>query len=316
MAFVGTLCLSATLAFGLIMELGNHGSAALCGGRRYETSRVPHGASPYVTLRADGVTGPFLLDYGATRSSLSAGVFPGSTGSIRKASISLPGVEQGNFDLSRYDLLLQPEQGQVGVIATDLLSLISVQLTGSAAFLGDKPCNPDALRARGLVPVAQKGFFSSDLSEIDDGLPNVPVVFLRLGDVRAWAQIDTGYDDTVYTHSVDINEALFEDLVKGGAKLERLADINVWTCDGHESRTVYTTKGRTLVIENERAKRVAQTDKFHLILKPENSCGGIAAMTVPAAQLGASFLKLFGTVVFDPRSQTVWLEGDEGKQRE
>jgi hypothetical protein len=32
-------------------------------------------------------------------------------------------------------------------------------------------------------------------------------------------------------------------------------------------------------------------------------------MTEPAAQLGASFLNLFGAVIFDPRNTTVWLGG-------
>ena len=34
-------------------------------------------------------------------------------------------------------------------------------------------------------------------------------------------------------------------------------------------------------------------------------------MAEPAAQLGASFLRLFGTVVFDPKNATLWL-GDGG----
>jgi hypothetical protein len=35
--------------------------------------------------------------------------------------------------------------------------------------------------------------------------------------------------------------------------------------------------------------------------------GGIGTMTAPAAQLGASFLQLFGAIVFDPKSGIVWL---------
>jgi hypothetical protein len=38
-------------------------------------------------------------------------------------------------------------------------------------------------------------------------------------------------------------------------------------------------------------------------------------MAIPAAQLGASFLRIFGTVVFDPRSETVWLEGHAKEQK-
>ncbi len=56
---------------------------ALCGGRRYALEAAPNGASPYITLSADGVSGKLLLDYGATASSLSASAFPGSSGSVK-----------------------------------------------------------------------------------------------------------------------------------------------------------------------------------------------------------------------------------------
>ena len=144
------------------MDIEGKEQAALCGGRPYTRSSVSHGASPYVTLTADRVTGPFLLDYGATRSSLSATAFPGPDRSIRKTAISLPGIESADFHLARYDLLLQPDKGQLGVIGDDLLSRFTVQLTESTAYLGGESCRPEALVARGLTPVAQNGFFSSD----------------------------------------------------------------------------------------------------------------------------------------------------------
>ena len=216
MAIVRTLSLSlaaiAVPIFGFGMDIGETDQGALCGGRPYPRISIPNGASPYVELTADGMTGPFLLDYGATRSSLSAAAFPGPEGSIRTAVISLPGIEKAEFHLARYDLLLQPGKGQLGVIGDDLLSRLTVQLTESTAFLGADSCRPEALIARGLTPVAQNGFFSSNASKIRAGLPNVPVVFLRLGEVRVWAQIDTGYEDAVYPRSVDINQALFDRL--------------------------------------------------------------------------------------------------------
>jgi hypothetical protein len=295
--------------FGFSMHLKEPDRGAFCGGRPYARISVPDGASPYVELTADGVTGPFLLDYGATRSSLSAAAFSGPDGSMRTAAISLPGIEKADFHLARYYLLLQPRNGQLGVIGDDLLSQFTVHLTGNTAILSPETCRPEALLARGLTPVGQSGFFSSDPSTVGAGLPNVPVVFLRLGDVRVWAQIDTGYEDFVYSRSIDINQALFDRLMTSGAKLDRVNDIDIWTCDGREHRPVYRIKDRLLRIENEQGKRVAETENFHLIVKSPNSCGGIADMAEPAAQLGASFLALFGEVIFDPRNATVWLGG-------
>ncbi len=295
--------------FSFSMDIKETDRGALCGGRPYARISVPDGAAPYVELTADGVTGPFLLDYGATRSSLSAGVFSGADGSTRTAAISLPGIERADFHLARYYLLLQPGKGQLGVIGDDLLSQFTVQITDSTAFLSAETCQPEALVARGFIPVAQNGFFSSDPSKGGARLPNVPVVFLRLGDVRVWAQIDTGYEDFVYSRSIDINQALFDRLVSNGAKLDRVEDIDIWTCDGREHWPVYRVKDRPLSIENEVGRQIVETGEFHLIVKSANTCGGIADMPEPAAQLGASFLGLFGEVIFDPRNTTVWLGG-------
>ncbi len=305
--------LACALALAVFMETRDHAGEALCGGQRYDLSRDRNGVTPYIALTAEGVPGQFLLDYGATRSSLSADAFAGTAGSDKAAAISLPSFEKGAFRLARYDQPVQTSTRQLGVIGTDFLSLLTAQFSASAVYLGDHPCEAKTLRARGLVPVLQSGFFSSDLSTIKSGLANVPVVYLSLGGVRAWAQIDTGYADTVYPRSVDINEALYDRLAASGLKLERLRDLGVWTCEGHEIRRVYAVRDSALRIENEQARPIVQTDSFTLIVKPANSCGGIATMGEPAAQLGASFLKLFGTIVFDPKSATVWLDGNAGR---
>ncbi len=308
-ATVRTVSLSLAVIVVLIFCLGMDSgeNRALCGGQPYARISIPGGSSPYVDLTADGIKGPFLLDYGATRSSLSAAAFPGSDGSIRDAAISLPGIKSAHFHLARYELLVQPEKGQFGVIGDDLLSRFTVQLTQSTAYLGAEPCRPETLEASGLTPIAQNGFFSSDPTKITAGLPNVPVAFLRLGEVRAWAQIDTGYEDSLHGHSIDINQALFDRLLKSRVKLDRVRDVDVWTCDGRERRAVYRVENGPLVIEDEQAKPIVTTQDFHLIVKPANACGGIADFSEPAAQLGASFLRLFSAVIFDPKAETVWL---------
>src|SRR5271165_3249723 len=154
--------LACAFALAVFVETRDHDGAALCGGRRYELSRFPDGLSPYISLAAAGVQGEFLIDYGATRSSLSAGAFSGPAGSIRTASISLPSFERGDFELRRYGLPLQPGKRQLGVIGADFLSLLTAQFTGNAVYLSDQPCDTHALSAHGLVPVDETGFFSSD----------------------------------------------------------------------------------------------------------------------------------------------------------
>ena len=297
----------------LAMDFGDHDREALCGGSRFARIAVPNGASPYVEITANGKSGPFLIDYGGTRSSLSADAFPGPEEEVIKAAISLPGIEEALFHLARYDLLLQPEGGQLGVIGGDILSRLTVQLTSDAVVIGAEPCRAETLVARGLTPVAETGFFASDPAKIDPRRPDVPVVFVRLGEVRAFAQIDTGYEDLVHGRSVDINQALFERLIESGIKLDRVSDVDLWTCEGRERWPAYRVKDQILAIENEQGKPIVDADDFHLILKRANGCGGIAEMTEPAAQLGASFLSLFGAVVFDPKNATVWLNGAGGR---
>jgi hypothetical protein len=67
----------------------------------------------------------------------------------------------------------------MGVIGTDLLSLVTVQLTVEKSYFSLGPCNPDELREKGLTAIDQKGFFSSDLASIGNRRPNVPVVFFE-----------------------------------------------------------------------------------------------------------------------------------------
>jgi hypothetical protein len=187
-----------------------------CGGHRYNLVGVSDGGppyAPYVELNADSVSGRFLLDYGATKSSISARTFAASNGAI--ASLSIPRYTPRFFELKRYADRLQP--AQIGVIGVDLLSTLAVELNGNTAFLSEMQCKPEQLRARRLIPIAQKGFFSSRPST-GNKLQNVPVVFVRLGVMRTWAQIDTGYEDFVYAHSIDINQAFFEQLLKSNMK--------------------------------------------------------------------------------------------------
>jgi hypothetical protein len=128
-----------------------------------------------------------------------------------------------------------------------------------------------------------------------------------LGAARIWAQIDTGYDDMVYPHSVDINQALYDQLIQDGMRLRQVSEISVLTCEGRETRPVYSVVNQSLIVETDQAQPIVRTENFFLTLKRANGCGGIGAMSESAAQLGASFLRLFRAIVFDPKSKTVWL---------
>ena len=288
-------------------EAQGAGSAALCGGERYELGGGRGGEPPALTLTVDGVRGEFLIDYGATQSSLSASAFGGAYGPTRKATLPLGGLPEQTFDLRSYG----PQSTRAGILGADVLSRLTVEFSEGAAFVGAQSCEAQTLGAAGFTAIAETGFFSADPAKIDPSRADVPVVHLRLGDVRTWAQIDTGYADTRYPHSVDINQPLYDRLVASGVALERVGDVGVRTCkDAIEKRSVYAAKGMAILIENERGAPILRTENFSLIVKGANDCGGIGGMSEPAAQLGASFLDLFGTTIFDPKAGTVWVRGD------
>jgi hypothetical protein len=310
--------LVATAAGGIavVAALDRHRAAVppRCQGERFDLLTAPGGRSPYIRLAADGRTGAFLLDYGTTASSLSQDVFqPEMTGGgkIVIDQFSLPSFPSGRFNRAKYDIAPAPPGGQLGVIGTDFLSLLTADFRfrdgGGDVVLGTKPCNGDLLRARGMIAVRETGFFSSDPRRVQMGRGNVPVLFLRIGMVSAWAQIDTGYDDREYPPSIDINEALYRLLSAGGIGLQRVGDSRVITCEGGETREAYRAAAGNVTLTTDSGHEISALADVALIRKAANACGGIADLSEPAAQLGVSILARLGAVVFDPMSETVWV---------
>jgi hypothetical protein len=101
--------------FGFSMDIKEVAQRALCGGRPYARISVPNGASPYVEPTADGVSGPFLLDYGATRSSLSAAVFSGADERRRSRFLAL---KKRIFTSRDTTFCFNPERDNSGLSAT------------------------------------------------------------------------------------------------------------------------------------------------------------------------------------------------------
>ena len=275
-------------------------AAALCGGSLY-TLRYNNG-TPHIDIEIAGAPARAMLDYGATKSSLRPKT-QAELGSIVKAATSLPLNGESEFFVRHAD------PGTDAIIGTDLLALLTVALDGQTAALSTEPCAASELKASGFAPISQHGFFAPDRSRVAKDRPNVPVLFVELGGTQTWAQIDTGYADDLYPHSLDINQAFHDELVARGVPLTPEGSVTVKTCAGFETRPIYSS-AQPLVIADEASRPVAETGKYYLIVKPTNMCGGIATRTTPAAQLGGSFLNLFQSIVFDPQSETVWVKKD------
>jgi hypothetical protein len=275
-------------------------AAAICGGHSYPLSYS--GGTPHIDIEIGGAAAHAMLDYGATKSSLRAKT-PAERGSIVRAATSLPLGGESEF------LVRHADADTDAIIGTDLLGRFTVALDAQTAALSTEPCEPARLKAAGFAPIGQHGFFAPDRTRVAKDRPNVPVVFVELGGTRTWAQIDTGYADALYPHSLDINQAFHDELVAQGVPLTPEGSVTVKTCAGFETRPIYSSSQR-LVIADQNGEPVAATGRYYLIVKPTNMCGGIATRLTPAAQLGSSFLNLFQSIVFDPHGETVWVKKD------
>jgi hypothetical protein len=275
-------------------------AATLCSAKTYPLSHS--GGAPHIEIDIGGTPASAMLDYGATQSSLRAKA-PADLGMLVRAATSLPLPGESEF------LTRQTDPRTDAIIGTDLLAHLTVALDATTAAISSAPCAAARMRDAGFIPIDQRGFFSPGRAHVASDRPNVPVVFLRMGEAKTWAQIDTGYDDDLYPHSLDINQAYYEALIAHGASLKREGYVAVKTCAGFERRPVYSSH-QPLVITNESGAAITEARDYYLIVKPANICGGIAAQTTPAAQLGVSFLRLFQTIVFDPQAGQVWIKKD------
>jgi hypothetical protein len=265
-------------------------------------------ATPHIDVALNGRHSVSLIDYGATKGTLwtRAALRPGA---VTEVATALPGTPENEF------LLRQSNAGDAAIIGTDLLSHLTLMLDARAATILPKPCTASVLRTAGFAPIRQSGFFSSDPAHVESDRPNVPVLFVQIGRVRTWAQIDTGYDDRLYPYSIDINQALYRRLGESGVRLRPEGSVMVKTCEGLESRRVYSAANAPLIVETDDGKPIRHTVSYYLIVKSASGCGGIGAMSAPAAQLGASFLRMFQTIIFDPKAETVWIKQEASASR-
>jgi hypothetical protein len=79
----------------------------------------------------------------------------------------------------------------------------------------------------------------------------------------------------------------------------------VSACAGSEMGRFYRTPAASVATET--GTNVRTFGPADLVLKSATSCGGIATLEEPAAQIATSLLKLLGEVVFDPPNETVWV---------
>ncbi len=284
-------------------------------------------------------TGWFLVDFGSNLSHLDPDRSPKDADgkSIDPQALwffaPMPFPEFSWSDFSQFKLSVD----QVGIVGTNVLAqdvytldAIHHQLYQSSPA---QFCADSTLRAAGFVPLTTTGYFVGDpktqplfpLEHIKPStpnplqltVPNIPTLPIRIAGVPAVAQMDTGFSDRVYPFSVNINTALLNAINQSAPLLVRADEIPVTkltTCvpNAYTTMTAYRlVQGQTLdwIAQDGRvARSFDQAIYFLKEVSPEaEPCEGIGTWEIPAAQLGASFLKSFGLVIFNGTAQTLWV---------
>lgn len=299
-----------------------------------------------------GSNGEFVVDFGTTFSTIDFGGFdtpPAPT--YCNGDAAAPGADctfQG-FDffgdwgqvwLRTADYSgIQALKRQAGILATDFLALnpFTMDYTRGQIWRSDPAtfCTDAQLLGAGFMPLPSDGFYATDLSKLrplsdviiggdasisNFTVPNVPTVPIQIAGVSALAQLDTGYDDRLIRHSINVNEALFkiiEEEQKGKQrKLERdeLADVFLTTCvPGYNEKVLAyrLAEGETFDFIASGGSVARRETTIALFVKEKSDvtakCGGISTWTVPAAQIGASFYVDAQALIFDPKSSRVWI---------
>lgn len=286
---------------------------------------------PYALVTVDGRQGYFVLDFGATFSTIVPQAFFG-----QQKPRPAPGTIDRYDDFSFFGAWGQvrlPPGGQTGLLGSvPQAGIIGTDFLASHIYTLDYPegrlhraqqgafCADDALEAAGFLALSTRDYYADSTGRLScpragsPACPNVPAVPIRIGPVEAVAQLDTGYDDGAQPLSVNINVALFEALGRAGIRLQPRPEISLQltTCQPGVSEAVDAWRlppGVALGFVGPSGRVVRSEPDVTLFVKrtppAARVCGGIGTWPQPAAQLGASFFAS-GALVVDPFSARVW----------
>jgi len=275
-------------------------------------------ATPHVHMQLGGRDGNFLIDTGASASSVDAAIFGAPLGSkTRIEGSSFPTVAGGDFAVFDWSHAPAPPGGLAGVIGTDFLSLRIAEFHYDAQppylAVSSQRCTARQFEDAGFASISQEGYFSSDPTRLRPNTLNIPVIFIRLGSVIAPAQIDSGFSESGSVRGVvQINETLFRDLRNAGVAMTPFTAVtfSITDCRGNVSvPALWRAQAIPLQITAREGEAMFAYDPPLLEVKPTpTSCGGIGTSPEPMAQIGAEYLRRWGTFVLDPFNERLWVK--------
>jgi len=229
-----------------------------------------------------------------------------------------------NFQIADRNFTVEGRGPQIGVLSVgDLLFNQVVEFHFGGSEAGNisiseygAECTAEKLEQAGLERIGQEGHWVQG-SNAPDGIFNGPVVHIGFSSsleeeadnsIHAFAQFDTGLDDSVWNRTIIVNRPLLE-MLQGLAKPPVPHSTAVITdCTGTErTQQVFLPQGN-LRIENQEGHTIREVADYHILFQDAApSCGGISGADGPAAQIGASYLREFGTTVFVGQRKEVWV---------
>jgi len=286
---------------------------------------------PYVHVHLDNGQGLFIIDFGTNGSSIDVQGFDRDVMPHAKKDSLINGehfltFQKFDLDVGDAAFYVRPTTAampdgmkQTGIVGTDFLSdyVYTLDYMNQWIYKSVKPLfvKDSILLAAGFKPASSKGYYANDLSQLHPNTVNCPVVPVKIGSVSAEALVDPGFDDFVHYHSININQAFYNALIKANIQLVPMNEKpeSLSTCDSavRELVTGYTlAPGTTFSIICKDGRSILISSDVHIMVKetPDaaKGCFGIGSWGVPGAQIGASFLKEAKIVIFDPFSSTVW----------
>jgi len=272
------------------------------------------GGTPVAKLAIDGLKSNFLLDTGATYSAIDALTLRIPAGThITFSVFSLFKSTSVEFMAEDMSAFRAPAGGQQGRIGTDLLGQARIEfhyeVSPPFAVMGTAFCDPATLRNAGFVEIDLRGYSAANPSHIQpkNGIPNVPVIGMRIGTTVFPAQVDTGLDDEFQPRVVQANAALIAALRRACLSMHSVQGPPTLGCDRRWINEYWQVDGIPLTMITTDGKPIGVYPPPVLEVKADQTCGGISAFDVPFGQLGASWLLRWGTSVYDGPAGRVWI---------
>jgi hypothetical protein len=284
---------------------------------------ISFASKPFVRVRIGDREGNFLIDTGATQSSVDArwlGVAAGSHVNLRGASLpTLEGELFDTLDLSQQQQFAPPG-GHAGTIGTDILGSRTVEFHYEAPqpylVLSRQSCAQRSYEDAGFVSIDQHGFRASNTlwswaksQLLGPGPVNLPIIYLRVGTVTAPLWLDSGWGYGTSKHlSIIINTALLEQLRGAGIAMAPSGTAINSDCQGTRSEdALWQVDGAPLMFSKQDGQPLLEYAPPTFQVRGKSACNTIGNWPTSLGAVGALILPRWGTIVLDGINERVWV---------